>query len=596
VKQCSVRNTAVVLHKKQSVPQLRSFAAWLPKHAQLVRSIHAHMHLNMLDIVNREHNGVAMGQQLQKALRATAAAAAWDAATQPSPAAAAAAAAQEAPAAGSSATVAALAAPCRQQQQRWRLASFSCNVPGAAGMLAALPAHSLTHLELGLAHSRSMSLKEVPAALVRLSSLQQLKLAMYAQAFDFIPGSCLTCLAQLTQLTRLELGGCVGVVMCVQQLLHQPLPQLQQLQLNFQTQLPVLDLAHLTQLQRITGDGSNRGFIPAEGSMLPAQLRHLQLTVASSGRALASVLPLQQLQHLDLLAEFLEQQPLLQLAQLPALQHLTLRYRDMCAAAKAAEAWAQLPQLCELLFEEGDFGGRPPSEEEMDTVVQGVAGCTGLTKLVLFCNVAEEDFEYDTCYSSSSDDYSVEGYDPYGVSSSDEGGYSASGSEPGDGMEDARYSYVTATVCEGLAGLAGLQDLTITCGEGALESGDALALTALTGLTRLHLESAHAGLGTYVARALSSSLTELLDLTVDLCDVDLDDAEFLAGLGRLTQLTGLKLHADHYTNKLTRQGLMQLTGLRRLQELHVQKDDTYLPSEMTEEVLAEFWAAVRLTR
>jgi hypothetical protein len=244
------------------------------------------------------------------------------------------------------------------------------------------------------------------------------------------PEDGLPCLAQLTSL---ELGGCVWDVelVTVQQLLQLPLLQLQQLHLSFQKQLPVLDLAHLTQLQRITGDDSDGSFIPAAGPVLPAQLRHLQLMVSGSGRALASVRPLQQLQHLDLLADFPEQQPLLQLAQLPALQHLTLRDSDVCVAAKAAAAWARLPQLRELRLEKGDFGDKPPTPDEMDTVVQGVAGCTGLTKLELFCNVAEEGFEQDPHY-----------YDEH------------------------YYSYVAAAVCGGLAGLAGLRDLSIICEEG----------------------------------------------------------------------------------------------------------------------------------
>jgi hypothetical protein len=123
-----------------------------------------------------------------------------------------------------------------------------------------------------------------------------------------------------------------------------------------------------------------------------------------------------------------------------------------------------------------------------------------------------------------------------------------------------------------------------------------MALTALPGLTRLYIEGALAGVGTYEARALTSSLTELRDLTFDGCGVDLDDAEFLAELGRLTQLTRLKLCAAIHSRKLTQQGLMQLTGLQCLQELQVQKDHPYLPTEITEEVLAEFWAAVRPKR
>jgi hypothetical protein len=81
-----------------------------------------------------------------------------------------------------------------------------------------------------------------------------------------------------------------------------------------------------------------------------------------------------------------------------------------------------------------------------------------------------------------------------------------------------------------------------------------MALTALTGLTRLYMQAAYAGVGTYAARALTSSQTGLRDLTLDMCDVDLDDAEFLAGLGRLTRLKQLKLCTDHHTMRLAQQG------------------------------------------
>jgi hypothetical protein len=65
----------------------------------------------------------------------------------------------------------------QQQQHDWRLASFSCNLSGAAGMLAALPAHSLTSLDLGITNSYDTSSKELAAALARLSSLQRLCIA-----------------------------------------------------------------------------------------------------------------------------------------------------------------------------------------------------------------------------------------------------------------------------------------------------------------------------------------------------------------------------------------------------------------------------------
>jgi hypothetical protein len=301
--------------------------------------------------------------------------------------------------------------------------------------------------------------------------------------------------------------------------------------------------------------------------------------VGFSRRALASVLPLQQLQHLDLLAEFGQQQPLLlELTQLPALKHLTLRYRDMVLAAEAAAAWVQLPKLRELLLEQDESRNRPTTPDELKTVVQGVALCTGLTKLVLYCNAAE-----DNGYCNGP------GYNPYrGSSSSDEDGELLF-----DSPVQRQYLYQAMAVCGSLAGLADLQDLSIICGESELEHNDAIALTALIGLTRLHMQAANLGeygVDNQAACALVSSLTELHDLTFDRCRVDFGDAEFLTGLGMLAQLTQLTLCAEHHMFGLAKEGLMQLTGLGRLQELHVQQGERY--SQITEEVLAEFWAAV----
>jgi hypothetical protein len=158
VRQSSVCNTAVELHIQQGLQQMQSFAAWLSMHAQLVRTISSKIQPQQLESVTLTRCSwrqlEAMGQQVRKALRG--AAAAQVARTPP------AATAVSAAAAGGTAATASLARLQQQQQQRWRLASFSCDLPGAAGMLAALPAHSLTHLELDLTDSGSASLNNLP--------------------------------------------------------------------------------------------------------------------------------------------------------------------------------------------------------------------------------------------------------------------------------------------------------------------------------------------------------------------------------------------------------------------------------------------------
>jgi hypothetical protein len=59
----------------------------------------------------------------------------------------------------------------------------------------------------------------------------------------------------------------------------------------------------------------------------------------------------------------------------------------------------------------------------------------------------------------------------------------------------------------------------------------------------------------------------------------------LAVVRNLTQLTGLWLQGN---SRLTRQGLMLLTRLKRLRELHVEYG-----SQVTAEDVESFWAALR---
>jgi hypothetical protein len=123
--------------------------------------------------------------------------------------------------------------------------------------------------------------------------------------------------------------------------------------------------------------------------------------------------------------------------------------------------------------------------------------------------------------------------------------------------------------------------------------GDALALTALTRLTRLDLSSARHGVGTAVATALACSLQQLQVLDLSYCSLQLGSAEGLAcleAIGRLKQLTWLSLSGNE---GLTQHGLMQLTGLSRLE--HVACDDHHYNldvAQMTDEALTAFWAAL----
>jgi hypothetical protein len=157
---------------------------------------------------------------------------------------------------------------------------------------------------------------------------------------------------------------------------------------------------------------------------------------------------------------------------------------------------------------------------------------------------------------------------------------------------DRQFTTMDVAACASVTRLTCLQDLTVGNGNSTLNllHGDALALTALTPLTRLILHGAKHGIGTGVATALARSLRQLQSLDLGDCCLQLDGAEGLAcleAIGRLTQLTRLILVGNE---GLTQQGLMQLTRLSRLQ----QEWCGHLCSagQVTHEALSDFWAAV----
>ncbi|KAF6251461.1 hypothetical protein COO60DRAFT_1644947 [Scenedesmus sp. NREL 46B-D3] len=325
---------------------------------------------------------------------------------------------------------------------------------GCTGMLAALPAHSLTHLDLDLSGMyRLGDGSAVPAALARLTNLQRLRITFRAVPLHRRGSptySCLAGVAQLTRLTWLEVGNNWYGSEQLQQLLVQPLP---------------------LRLQRLKF---------AADVDEPGQL-------------------------------------LLRLAQLPALQHLSLVFARWRRAAAAAAAWPQLPQLCELAVStSGEAAGR----QEWEAVLNGAAACSRLTKLSL--------------------GPALFGY-------------------------EARQARIAP--CAKLAGLTHLKDLAFQFCCWRPVPGDTLALTALTGLTRLVLCNAGAGW----LRHLHLTGSSLFGMAC------------LANVSRLTQLTQLSLCVN---KGLTLQGLMLLTGLKRLQCLDVNID-----AEVTKEMVKSFWAA-----
>jgi hypothetical protein len=303
----------------------------------------------------------------------------------------------------------------------------------------------------------------------------------------------------------------------------------------------VMDLVKMTQLTKL----ETLCWDLTEGSVLPAQLQHFQGD-ASQSCALSALLPLKQLQRLQLGVGFPDQQPLLQLAQLPAPQNVSLQYCEASAAAGAAAAWPQLPQLREL---DVTFycSTASPLPSQMAAILTSVARCTGLTRLEL------EVLEL-----------------------------------PVGGSDDAR----AVAACGKLAGLTNLRDLHIDGGAN-LAPGDITALTALTGLTRLCLGELGSAVGDATAAALARSMQQLQDL--DLAGCKLGSMTCLAEIGKLVHLTSLDINTwdpvQHSCGRLTRERLMLLTGLTRLRKLHLCKT-----GDVTSEVVEEFWAAVRAAR
>jgi hypothetical protein len=199
VQQCGACNTVIELNPEATLPQLCSFAQWLPKHAALVRGITAtavaRERKDVYGLAWKAHWEVAE-QLLQHGLHA--------AASQPHTAPVLASAAMN--------SRTAAATPSQQLGQRrqgLRLTFFRSDYASTAGVLAALPAHSLTFLELESSHSLPAAGSALPDTLAQLTNLRCLRLENGCQRYP-IPGSCLQALSQLKQLTHLCVEGYWG--------------------------------------------------------------------------------------------------------------------------------------------------------------------------------------------------------------------------------------------------------------------------------------------------------------------------------------------------------------------------------------------------
>jgi hypothetical protein len=389
----------------------------------------------------------------------------------------------------------------------------------------------LTHLELNLEHDTAVDAAALSAALARLSSLQFLSLTSSGSQEKAAPAGCLAGIAQLSQLTELQLHNCwADIDQPLQQLLVHPLP-LRKLLLHVRSDLPDLNLAHLTQLEELE---HSWGALTA-ASVLPQQLQRVQLGSVECAADFVAAMQLPALQWFSFLVCLKQHALLQQLAQHTAIQQLALTYDGSDDALATAAVWKQLPQLRELrMLWENSI----PSVDQQAAILAGIAAATGLTKLEFPIQVLD--------------------------SAEDEVDWGLGDPPPLD-----------VSVCGSFAALTNLKELWLACSWARLAVGDALALTALTNSTLLS-SRAHClgekrirsrGIDGASVAAVVSSLPQLRHFELD--DCSMMGAESLAAIGQLVQLTQLHLGCCEYGG-VTHEGLALLTGLSRLQQLTIQ--------------------------
>jgi hypothetical protein len=325
--------------------------------------------------------------------------------------------------------------------------------------------------------------------------------------YGLFPGNALPGIAQLSKLTSLALAG--EVHECdepLQQLLAQPLP-LRQLQLDTWDSgalvLPVLDMTNMTQLQEL----SSTSLQLHQDTALPHQLQRLAFGICKHGTTLAVASRCQQLQYVSCCVRFIEPEPLLQLAALPALRHVALDFRSWREAAGTLPAWTQLPlqQLSvSSRYDYGPLDGAAAAAADqrrlLMSVMAGVSACTRLTELHLNLWAAPEVHPMpDLLGAADADEYWAQDDSEdlqEGGSESEEDAEQQqqlrSAGQAGRGQQKSSYSSI---VCGSLVCLASLKNLEVTYRKGRLAFSDVAALTALSGMTRLAVPDVLGGEG-----------------------------------------------------------------------------------------------------
>jgi hypothetical protein len=570
----------VKVRVQPSLTQLQRLVSWLPKHADYVRSLSIHLDEDAVyelyprdtdqiqELLHRAEELLLQALQQPQQSQAAEPAAGANASSET--------ALDDLSDLLAAAAIADSAAPSAAAAGGLRLTSFSSNCITAAGarVLLLLPAHTLTRLELRVLQYQPQAgaradIHDWCAGLARFTNLQHLHLNLDTDTSSYGPASgelealqssiaeeCLAGIAQRSSLTTLDLsirasdawGVDGGSEHIAQQAIARQL-QLRLLQLHVSPASgwrdtggyysPGLNLASLTQL------GELHLYELSEQTVLPRQLQQLHIETCQLTRHdiyyLASLPQLQQLciSHcnpsdvagltaLSGLQNFsceiwdYNQDELQGLAQVP-LQNLALRYLNVPrTAAATAAAWSKLSLLQELHLFTWNY---QPSKQQMSSILAGLTACSSLTKLT-----------FDGSYSplldfvDNPDDLFLNPEQMAVVQQLADAAAAATG---------------PVSVCSSLAVLSGLRDLTLSYAFGVPghHRGEALALTALTGLTRLVLADAGAAVDDHAATSLASNLRQLRHLDLSRCD--LGDMVCVEAIGQtLTQLTELQLRGS----------------------------------------------------
>lgn len=184
VQQAAAGTTIIDLHSLHSIAKLSQFAAWIPRHAGMLAELFLTVPQSGCEGLSAESYATAAEQVLLLALQNTAAAAGAHAVFPASP-----------------------ASPRPAVLQPLRLRVFSTDFLSGPGLLAALPAATLT--SLGVKHMQgypSANSTAISHALAGLTALRHLTLENYNCEHGKLAGNCLQAVAKLACLTSLRLS------------------------------------------------------------------------------------------------------------------------------------------------------------------------------------------------------------------------------------------------------------------------------------------------------------------------------------------------------------------------------------------------------